>query len=52
MAAVPRVALPKEGGGFTFFVSSLDLSSKVTPPGRVLLLDRLVFEDGWPRVEG
>ena len=52
MASVPRVALPKEGGGFTFFVSSLDLCFKVTPPGRVLLLDRLVFEDGWPRVEG
>ena len=52
MATVPRVALPKEGGGFTLFVSSLDSSSKVTSPGRVLLLDRLVFEDGWPRVEG
>ena len=30
----------------------LDSSFKVTPPGRVLLLDRLVFEDGWPRVQG
>ena len=52
MAIVPRVALPKEGGGFKFFVSLLDSSSKVTPPGRVLLLDRLVFEDVLPRVEG
>ena len=25
---------------------------KVVPPGRVLLLDRLALEDGWPRVEG
>jgi len=25
---------------------------EVFPPGRVLLLDRLVLEDGWPRAEG
>ena len=25
---------------------------QVVPPGRVLLLDRLALEDGWPRVEG
>ena len=25
---------------------------QVIPPGRVLLLDRLVLEAGWPRVEG
>ena len=52
MASVPCLAVPKERGGRTRIKSLGLFFFQVVPPGRVLLLDRLALEDGWPRVEG
>ena len=55
------MAVPKERGGMTrikrlglFFFQVVPPAwrSHLEAPGRVLLLDRLAIEDGWPQVEG